>query len=56
MKIKRYDRVLLKNGTEASIVEVFVEDSLFLADIDRDSDTDTEEVKIEEIEKVLYCS
>lgn len=53
MKIKQYDRVLLKDGSKASIVEVFKEGKLFLADIDRDGDTDTDELKIEEIEKVL---
>lgn len=53
MKIKQYDRVLLKDGNEASIVEVFAEDSFFLADIDKDGDTYTEEVSIDQIEKVL---
>ena len=53
MKIKQYDRVLLKDGSKASIVEIFVEDSFFLADIDRNGDTDTEEIRIDQIEKVL---
>ncbi len=53
MKMKQYDRVLLKDGSKASIVEIFVEDSFFLADIDRNGDTDTEEIRIEQIEKVL---
>lgn len=53
MKIRQYDRVLLKNGNQASIVEIFEEDKFFLADIDRDGDTYTEELSIEEIEKVL---
>lgn len=53
MKIKQYDRVLLKNGCEASIVEIFEEDKVFLADIDRNGDTDTEHLSIEEIEKVI---
>ena len=53
MKVKQYDRVLLKDGCEASIVEIFEEDQAFLADIDRNGDTDTEELKIEEIEKIL---
>ena len=53
MKIKQYDRVLLKDGSKASIVEIFVEDSFFLADIDRNGDTDTVEIRIEQIEKVL---
>lgn len=53
MKIRQYDRVLLKDGNQASIVEIFEEDKFFLADIDRDGDTYTEELRIEEIEKVL---
>lgn len=53
MKIRQYDRVLPKNGNQASIVEIFEEDKFFLADIDRDGDTYTEELSIEEIEKVL---
>ena len=53
MKISQYDRVLLKDGTKASIVEIFEEDKFFLADIDRDGDTYTEELRIEEIQKVL---
>lgn len=54
MKIKQYDRVLLKDGNEASIVEIFEEDTFFLADIDRDDDTSTEHLSIEQIEKILY--
>ncbi len=53
MKIKQYDRVLLKDGSEASIVEVFEGGQAFIADIDRNEDTDTEEISVEEIEKVL---
>ena len=53
MTISQYDRVLLKDGTKASIVEIFEEDKLFLADIDKDGDTYTEELRIEEIQKVL---
>lgn len=53
MKIQQYNRVLLKDGTEASIVEILEEDKYFIADIDRNDDTDTEEICIEEIEKVI---
>lgn len=53
MKINQYDRVLLKDGNEATIVEVFVQDSDFLADIDKDGDTYTEDVSIEEIDRVI---
>ena len=53
MKIKQYDRVLLKDGNQATIVEIFDEGKLFLADIDKDGDTYTEEVKPEEIKEIL---
>lgn len=53
MTIKQYDKVLLKDGNKAYIVEIFEEDKLFLADVDKDGDTYTEEVKIKEIDKVL---
>ena len=53
MKIKLYDRVLLKDGSKASIVEIFEEGKAFLADIDRNDDTDTDEISMDEIEKVL---
>ena len=39
MRIKQYDRVLLKDRTYASIVEIFEEDRVFLADIDKLGDT-----------------
>lgn len=53
MKINLYDRVLLKDGSKASIVEIFEDGKAFLADIDRNGDTDTDEISIDEIEKVL---
>lgn len=53
MKIEQYDRVLLKDGNWASIVEIFDEGREFLADIDKDGDTYTEEIKIDDIKKVL---
>ena len=34
MKIKLYDRVLLKDGNRASIVEIYEPDKYFIADID----------------------
>lgn len=53
MKIRQYDRVLLKDGNEASIVEIFEEGKAFLADVDKDGDTYTEDVTIDMIEKIL---
>lgn len=53
MKIQQYDRVLLNDGSEASIVEIFDDDKSFLADIDRKGETETDEITIEEIVKIL---
>ncbi len=53
MKIEMYDRVLLKSGHEASIVEIFDDGEAFIADIDRNGDTDTEEITRDEIERVI---
>lgn len=53
MKIKQYDRVLLKDGHEASIVEIFEDGKAFLADVDKDGDTFTEEIQTDDIEKIL---
>ena len=53
MDIKLYDRVLLKDGHEASIVEIFKQGEDYLADIDYDDDTETEDIKHEQIERVL---
>lgn len=53
MKIKQYDRVLLKDGHEANIVEIFDDGQFFLADIDKDGDTYTEEISLEKIKKVF---
>ncbi len=52
MKIAEFDRVLLKDGTEASIVEVFG-DGYFIADIDKDGDTYTEEIGEGQILRVV---
>lgn len=53
MKIKQYDRVLLNDGCEATIVEIFETDKVFLADIDKDGDTYTEELSIDKIQKTI---
>lgn len=53
MRIKLYDRVLLKCGCEASIVEIFEEGKCFLADIDRNGDTYTDEISVKDIKMVI---
>lgn len=58
--LKQYDRVQLKNGLYASIVEIFekekpvmVKEKAFLADIDKDGDTYTEDITVDDIQRVL---
>ena len=46
--IKLYDRVLLKDGNRASIVEIYEPDKYFIKD-----GTVTEDLRVEQIEKVL---
>ena len=53
MKIELYDRVLLKDGRKASIVEIYKTDEYFIADIDTEDGTITEDLRVEQIEKVL---
>ena len=53
MKIKQYDKVLLKDGDYAYIVEIFGDGKEFLADVDRKDGTETEWIKPESIEKVI---
>lgn len=52
MTVSLYDKVLLTDGNSASIVEDF-QDGYFLADIDKDGDTYTEEIHITDIQAVL---
>lgn len=53
MVIRQYDEVLLKDGKEAAIVEVF-SDRDFLADIGTsEKDWDTIAITVDDIEKVL---
>ena len=53
-KIKEFDTVLLKDGREASIVEVFGDGEEFLADIgDSPATWETISVFPEDIEKVI---
>lgn len=54
MKIELYDRVLLKDGRTASIVEIFKDGEAFIADIDIAKDEyDTDTIFYDEIEKVI---
>lgn len=53
MKIQQYDKVILKDGDYAYIVEIFEDGKAFLADIDRKGGTETDWLKPEDIEKVV---
>ena len=53
MKVKQYDKVILKTGESATIVEIFGDGKVFIADIERNEDIDTEYVEIEEIEGMI---
>ena len=52
-KIKEFDRVLLKDGREADVIEAF-ENKAFIVDVGSSpEDWETISVTIEDIEKVL---
>lgn len=53
MKVELYDKVLLKSGENATIVEIFDDGKAFIADIGRKTGTETEWLKPEDIEKVI---
>ena len=54
MKIEMYDKVLLKSGETASIVEIWEQGVDYEADVDRkDGSIETVPIKHSDIEKVL---
>lgn len=53
MIIKLYDRVKLKSGYEASVVEILENTRVYICDIDKEDDTYTEFVNRDDIEKVI---
>lgn len=54
MKIEQYDKVELKDGRTASVVEIFGEDQVFLVDVDLPGpDWETISVKKDEIKAVM---
>ena len=52
MKISQYDRVMLKDGRTATIVEVLEEDTAYIVDLPG-SDWDTVDITQDDIEKKL---
>ncbi len=54
MKIELYDKVLLKNGCTAYVVEIYGDSGDYEADIDMPAGiTKTDTINISDIEKVL---
>lgn len=53
MRIEPYDKVLLKDGDTAFVVEIFDDGKAFLADIDRKGGTETDWIKPDDIKKVI---
>lgn len=53
MKIEMFDKVLLKNGYFAYIVEIFDDGKAFIADIDMPDGLTTEYLLPDTIEKVI---
>lgn len=51
--IKLYDKVKLKSGEVATIVEILDNSKAFVADIEKKDGTDTEFIYAEEIEKII---
>lgn len=53
MQIKQYDKVLLKTGLTAFIVEIFEQGKAYLADIEYQTGTETEDISHDDIQQVL---
>ena len=53
MKIKMYDKVLLKTGETAFIVDIYASGEAFEADIEKKDGIHTETIDRNEIDKVL---
>lgn len=53
MEIKQYDKVKLKSGYQAYIVEVLKKDIMYIGDIKKEKGYYTDFISIDEIEKVI---
>lgn len=53
MSIEQYDKVLLKDGDTAFIVEVFDDGKAFLADIEREGGTETDWLRPDDIKMTI---
>ncbi len=54
--IRLYDKVLLKSGEKATIVEIYEQGVAYEADIEKDGDYLTDTIKESDIIKVLSIS
>ncbi len=53
MILEQYDRVLLKDGDFATVVEIFGGGKAIIADIDRKDGTETDWIELADIEKIV---
>jgi hypothetical protein len=53
VKIDEFDKVRLRTGETASIVEVYNDGEAYEADIDRDGEIETDTIRPEDIVEVL---
>lgn len=53
MKVKQYDKVLLKDGDFAYIIEIFGDGKDLLADINRKDGIETDWIKPDDIKEIL---
>ncbi len=53
MSIHLYDKIRLKDGRTASIVEILEPGKVFLADVDLSEDWETTEIFVDQIETVI---
>ena len=53
MELNQYDRICLKDGRTASIVEIFGEGEDLLVDVDLENDWDTIWIKKDDVQALL---
>lgn len=53
MKIKMYDKVKLKNGDIATVVEIYEQGVAYEIDIDKEDETITYTIKHDEIDSII---
>ena len=57
MRANQYDRIRLKDGRTATVVEILGGGAAFIIDVDLDGDWETIEVRKDDIEEVItFCA